>query len=95
MPSLQFRAGRCQTCNFQYGVRMTRRAEYREEIKTRMRPAVATALRKFKSLNGFDSDSAALNRVAELFLLGVIGTLPEDDLGVSAEVGHPGPRSHA
>lgn len=74
---------------------MTRRAEYREEIKTRMRPAVATALRKFKSMNGFDSDSAALNRVAELFLLGVIGTLPDDEFGVSVEAAHSGPRSHA
>lgn len=70
---------------------MVRRAEYREEVKTRMKPNTAAAMRKFAALYGFESDSAATNRIVELFLFGAVGTLPEPEADVSATTGHIGP----
>ncbi|WP_347467552.1 hypothetical protein [Burkholderia stagnalis] len=69
---------------------MSTRAEYRPEVKTRLRPRTHDAMHKFKRLHGIESDSAALSRIADLFLLGAIGNLPEDLLGVSADAAQSG-----
>lgn len=71
---------------------MSRRAEFRNEVKTRLRDRAYDALQVYKELHGIDSDSAALNRVVEVALLGVVGTLPARLLGVSAERGQAGAR---
>lgn len=63
---------------------MSRRAEFRNEVKTRLEDPVYDGLQAFKGLNGIDSDSAALARIAKLFLFGTVGTLPANLLGVSA-----------
>lgn len=74
---------------------VSRRAEYRNEVKTRMRDRPYEAMQAWKELHGIDSDSAALNRIAELFLLGAVGNLPAQLVAVSADVGHTGPRVNA
>ena len=51
---------------------MARRAEYRNEVKTRLRDEVYTRLQDFKQLNFIDSDSAALARLAEMLLCGIV-----------------------
>lgn len=71
------------------------RAEYRNEVKTRLRDRVYDALQFYKQLHGIDSDSAALNRIAEVALFGVVGILPAQLVGVSAEVGQIGPQVRA
>ncbi|AYJ74325.1 hypothetical protein phiE131_059 [Burkholderia phage phiE131] len=68
------------------------RAEYRNEVKTRLRDPAYEALQTWKALHGIDSDSAALARLAELMLFGVVGTLPAQLVTVSAEAGHTGPK---
>ena len=50
---------------------------------------------KFKTLHGIDSDSAALARIAELLLLGVVGNLPSNLLERSDEVAQSGTRMAA
>ncbi len=72
---------------------MSRRAEFRNEVKTRLRDRVYDALQVYKELNGIDSDSAALNRVVEVALLGVVGTLPAKLVGISADLGQVGTRA--
>lgn len=71
---------------------MSRRAEYRNEVKTRLRDRVYDALQLYKQVHGIDSDSAALNRLTEVALFGHVGTLPAAIAGVSDEPGHIGPR---
>ncbi|WP_042295868.1 hypothetical protein [Paraburkholderia bannensis] len=73
----------------------SRRAAYRNEVKTRMSDRPYEAMQAWKVLHGIDSDSAALNRIAELFLLGAVGTLPPQLVAVSADVGHNGPAVNA
>jgi hypothetical protein len=53
---------------------MARRAEFRNEVKTRLRDEVYTRLQDFKQLNFIDSDSAALARLAEMLLCGIVPT---------------------
>lgn len=74
---------------------MSRRAEYRNEVKTRLPDRTYDAMMKFKTLHGIDSDSAALARIAELLLLGVVGNLPSNLLGRSDEVAQSGTRMAA
>ncbi|AOK04057.1 hypothetical protein WK25_05985 [Burkholderia latens] len=71
------------------------RAEYRNEVKTRLRDSAYEALQTWKALHGIDSDSAALARLTELMLFGAVGTLPPQLVGVSADVGHIGPKVRA
>jgi hypothetical protein len=71
------------------------RAEYRNEVKTRLRDAAYEALQTWKALHGIDSDSAALARLTELMLFGAVGTLPAQLVAVSAEMGQIGPRVRA
>lgn len=68
------------------------RAEYRNEVKTRLRDEVYTRLQEFKQLNFIDSDSAALARLAEMLLCGIV---PAARVGVSDEQGRNGPHAHA
>ncbi|CFL83507.1 hypothetical protein [Burkholderia pseudomallei] len=71
---------------------MKSRAEFRNEVKTRLRDRVYDALQFYKQLHGIDSDSAALNRIAEVALFGVVGTLPTQLVPVSAEPSQAGPK---
>ncbi|EKS9800302.1 MULTISPECIES: hypothetical protein [Burkholderia] len=71
------------------------RAEYRNEVKTRLRDAAYEALQTWKALHGIDSDSAALARLTELMLFGAVGTLPAQLVAVSAGVGQIGPQVRA
>ncbi|UJH75029.1 hypothetical protein L0U95_24130 (plasmid) [Burkholderia cenocepacia] len=71
---------------------MKPRAEFRNEVKTRLRDRVYDALQFYKQLHGIDSDSAALNRIAEVALFGVVGILPTQLVGVSAEPSQAGPK---
>ena len=71
---------------------MKRRAEFRNEVKTRLTDEEYGAMQTFKALHGIESDSAALARITRLLLLGVVGTLPADLTGVSADLGQGGPR---
>lgn len=64
---------------------MARRAEYRNEVKTRLRDEVYTRLQDFKQLNFIDSDSAALARLAEMLLCGIV---PTQRNSVSDDSGH-------
>ncbi|WP_176048176.1 hypothetical protein [Burkholderia sp. BCC1644] len=71
------------------------RAEYRNEVKTRLRDPAYEALQTWKALHGIDSDSAALARLTELMLFGAVGTLPAQLVAVSADLGQIGPRVRA
>lgn len=66
---------------------MKKRAEYKNPAKTMLRDQTYEAMQKWKVLTGIDSDSAALSRAADLFFLGVVGTLPSDLVGVSSDSG--------
>lgn len=74
---------------------MSRRAEFRNEVKTRLEDAVYDGMQTFKALYGIDSDSAALARITKLFLFGTVGTLPANLIGVSAEPSQHGSAVHA
>ncbi|MCA7083418.1 hypothetical protein K7G19_07370 [Cupriavidus sp. DB3] len=74
---------------------MSRRAEFRNEVKTRLNDEDYEALQAFKLMQGFESDSAALQRAVRLALRGVVGTLPVRISGVSAEVSQAGTREAA
>ncbi|WP_131753569.1 hypothetical protein [Burkholderia vietnamiensis] len=74
---------------------MSKRAEYKNEVKTRLTDEEYDAKQTFKALHGIDSDAAALARITRLLLLGVVGTLPARLVGVSADVGQIGPRVRA
>lgn len=69
---------------------MARRAEYRNEVKTRLRDEVYTRLQDFKQLHFIDSDSAALARLVEMLLLGIV---PAHRTSVSDVQGHIGPQT--
>lgn len=51
---------------------MSRRAEYRNEVKTRLRDEVYVRLQNYKQLNFIDSDSAAIARLVEVLLCGIV-----------------------
>ena len=68
---------------------MARRAEYRNEVKTRLEDDVYEALQDFKQLNFIDSDSAALARIARILLCGIV---PPARSGGSVDSVHPSPR---
>lgn len=55
---------------------MSRRAEYRNEVKTRLSDRTYEGMQAFKALHGIESDSAALARIADLTLFGTVGNLP-------------------
>jgi hypothetical protein len=74
---------------------MKKRAEYRNDVKTRLTDEEYEAMQTFKALHGIDSDSAALARIARLLLLGVVGTLPANLTGVSSISGQSGRRQVA
>jgi hypothetical protein len=67
---------------------MARRAEYRNEVKTRLRDEVYTRLQDFKQLHFIDSDSAALARLAEMLLCGIV---PAQRVAVSDDSGNRSP----
>ncbi|GLC92342.1 MULTISPECIES: hypothetical protein [Cupriavidus] len=69
---------------------MSRRSEFRNEVKTRLRDRAYDALQLYKQVNGIESDSAALARIAEQHLFGAVGTLPVAIGGVSDDLGHFG-----
>jgi hypothetical protein len=71
---------------------MVRRAEYRNEVKTRLRDEVYTRLQDFKQLNFIDSDSAALARLVEMLLCGIV---PPSRSTVSDSQGQTGPQIRA
>ncbi|MDR3381763.1 hypothetical protein [Cupriavidus basilensis] len=71
---------------------MSRRSEFRNEVKTRLSDEDYAALQAFRQMSGFDSDSMALARAVRLALRGVVGTLPVALSGVSAEVAQVGTR---
>ena len=71
---------------------MARRSEYRNEVKTRLPDRTYDAMQQYKALQGIESDSAALARIAELMLLGVVGNLPSNLLERSDEVAQTRPR---
>ena len=69
---------------------MARRAEYRNEVKTRLRDEVYVRLQDFKQLHFIDSDSAALARLAEMLLCGIVPanrTIVSDDSGQRSPIG--------
>jgi len=55
---------------------MKRRAEYRNEVKTRLRDDVYDRLQEFKDQQFIESDSAALARLAEMLLCGIVRPQP-------------------
>jgi hypothetical protein len=67
-----------------------RRAEYRNEVKSRLRDPTYQALQKYKLLFGIDSDSAALARIADQALLGVVGSIPDLVASISDEPANVG-----
>lgn len=69
---------------------MSRRTEYRNEVKTRLPDRAYDGMQAFKALYGIDSDSAALARIAELFLFGTVGNLPANLLARSADSARDG-----
>lgn len=74
---------------------MRRRSECQNEVKTRLSDRTYAAMQRYKVLQGIDSDSAALARVAELMLLGVVGNLPENLLDRIDETAQSGTRMAA
>lgn len=69
---------------------MSRRAEFRNEVKTRLKDRSYDALQAFKQVHGIDSDSAAVARIVDLGLFGMYGTLPMPLVDVSDRPGHIG-----
>lgn len=60
------------------------RAAYRNEVKTRLTDRTYDGLRAYMALHGIDHVSVALERVANLYLFGTVGTLPANLLDRSA-----------
>lgn len=71
---------------------MARRAEYRNEVKTRLRDDVYTRLQEFKQHQFIESDSAALARLVEMLLCGIVASRRSD---VSDQVAQNGPQARA
>jgi len=63
---------------------MSRRTEYRNEVKTRMDDRTYDGLKAFMALNGIDHDSVGVARALALFLFGTVGNLPKNLLSGSA-----------
>jgi hypothetical protein len=63
---------------------MKKRAEYRNEVKTRLDCDTYDALQEFKQLNFIDSDSAAVARICRIALRGMV---PSVRSAVSADAG--------
>lgn len=63
---------------------MSRRTEYRNEVKTRLDDRTYEGMQAFKALHGIESDSAALARITSLMLFGTVGNLPANLLERSA-----------
>lgn len=60
---------------------MKKRAEYRNEVKTRLTDEVYERLQIFKRVHGIESDSAALSRLVEMALCGVLfGVLSSEQI---------------
>ncbi|WP_186224600.1 hypothetical protein ACN262_08405 [Burkholderia gladioli] len=74
---------------------MSRRPEFRNEVKTRLTDEEYDAMQAFKAVYGIESDSAALKRIARLLLLGFSNTVPTRLVGVSADLGRNGPAVRA
>lgn len=71
---------------------MARRAEYRNEVKTRLPDEVYVRLQKFRDDNFIESDSKAVERLLRMLLCGIVKG-SEDS--VSSTVAQAGPRVHA
>ncbi|MCX4154968.1 MULTISPECIES: hypothetical protein [Paraburkholderia] len=74
---------------------MRRRSERHNEVKTGLTDRVYDAMQQYKVLQGIESDSAALARIAELMLLGVVGNLPANLLDRIDETSQSGTRMAA
>ena len=72
-----------------------KRAEFRNEVKSRLRDPTYHALQKYKLLFGIDSDSAALARIADQALLGVVGSIPDLLVNISDEPAQAGTKRAA
>lgn len=72
-----------------------KRAEFRNEVKSRLRDPTYLALQKYKLLFGIDSDSAALARIADQALLGVVGSIPDLLVNISDEQAQAGTKRAA
>ncbi|BEU21596.1 hypothetical protein [Paraburkholderia sp. 22B1P] len=71
---------------------MSKRAPFRNEVKSRFDDPTYEALLKYQAIHGIESTSAALARITRMALLGVIGMLPAEISGVSADASQGGPR---
>ncbi|CAM2143736.1 protein of unknown function [Pararobbsia alpina] len=66
------------------------RAAFRNEVKTRLDDLTYEALQRYQAIHGIESTSAAMQRALRMSLLGVIGMLPPEISGVSADLGEVG-----
>lgn len=71
---------------------MRRRAEYRNEVKTRLDDITYRRMQEFKRQQYIESDSAALARLCQMLLCGIVRDPSED---VSDGVGRNGTAIHA
>lgn len=69
---------------------MSRRTEYRNEVKTRLSDRTYEGMQAFKALHGIESDSAALARITDLMLFGTVGNLPANLIDRSANTAQNG-----
>ncbi|MFM0435930.1 hypothetical protein PQQ84_05675 [Paraburkholderia strydomiana] len=74
---------------------MSRRTEYRNEVKTRLSDRTYDGMQAFKALHGIESDSAALSRMADLLLFGTVGNLPSNLIDRSVNSSRNGTRMAA
>ena len=74
---------------------MSRRTEYRNEVKTRLSDRAYEGMQAFKALHGIESDSAALSRITDLMLFGTVGNLPANLIDRSAGAAQNGTRMAA
>ena len=66
---------------------MSRRAEYRNELKTTLTDREYDGLQAFKSLHGIRSDADGVRRLVQLQLFGAVGNLPANLIDRSEEYG--------
>ncbi len=71
---------------------MSRRTEYRNEVKTRLSDRAYEGMQAFKALHGIESDSAELSRITDLMLFGTVGNLPANLIDRSANAAQSGTR---
>jgi hypothetical protein len=74
---------------------MSRRTEFRNEVKTRLSDKEFVALQAFKALHGIDGDSAGLARIVRLHLFGAVGNLPANLTTFSADMAQGGTQVNA